>query len=100
LEKGFRLVAVVYKVMPGGIDEPRYAMQDKSDLPLLRYLAFLDPLKDSAMEALNKLKVLNADFGFQRRGNSQAVIRSSCLKIACWCWSRVCWKVTGCLVIA
>ncbi len=59
--EGFRVVAVAYKVMPGINDEPHYGLQDESDLTLLGYLAFLDPPKDSAMEALKKLKMLNVD---------------------------------------
>ena len=59
--QGFRVVAVAYKVMPGINDEPHYEMQDESDLTLLGYLAFLDPPKDSATEALKQLKILNVD---------------------------------------
>jgi Mg2+-importing ATPase len=59
--QGFRVVAVAYKVMPGVNDEPHYEMQDESDLTLLGYLAFLDPPKDSATEALKQLKTLNVD---------------------------------------
>ena len=36
-------------------------LQDESDLTLLGYMAFLDPPKDSAMEALKRLKTLNVD---------------------------------------
>ena len=59
--QGFRVVTVAYKVMPGINDEPHYEMQDESDLTLLGYLAFLDPPKDSATEALKQLKILNVD---------------------------------------
>src|SRR5512142_454740 len=59
--QGFRVVAVAYKVMPGDNDEPHYEMQDESGLTLLGYLAFLDPPKDSAMEALKRLRILNVD---------------------------------------
>jgi Mg2+-importing ATPase len=59
--QGFRVVAVAYKVMPGDNDEPRYEMRDESDMTLLGYLAFLDPPKDSAREALKRLKALNVD---------------------------------------
>ena len=59
--QGFRVVAVAYKVMPGDNDEPHYEMKDESGLTLLGYLAFLDPPKDSVMEALKRLKMLNVD---------------------------------------
>ena len=59
--QGFRVVAVAYKVIPNGNDEPHYEVPDESDLTLLGYLAFLDPPKDSAIEALKRLKTLNVD---------------------------------------
>jgi Mg2+-importing ATPase len=59
--QGFRVVAVAYKVMPGDNDEPHYQVQDESGMTLLGYLAFLDPPKETAMEALKRLKMLNVD---------------------------------------
>jgi Mg2+-importing ATPase len=59
--QGFRVVAIAYKIISGGSDEPHYAVQDESDMTLLGYLAFLDPPKDTAAEALKRLKALNVD---------------------------------------
>jgi Mg2+-importing ATPase len=59
--KGFRVVALAYKQMPGAMDEPTYAVKDESDLILLGFLAFLDPPKETAAEALKKLRNLNVD---------------------------------------
>ncbi len=59
--QGFRVVAVAYKIIPGDNDEPHYNVQDESDLTLLGYLAFLDPPKETAMEALKRLESLNVD---------------------------------------
>ena len=59
--QGFRVVAIAYKIMPGGNDEPHYAVQDESNMILLGFLAFLDPPKESAAEALKRLKTLNVD---------------------------------------
>jgi Mg2+-importing ATPase len=59
--QGFRVVAVAYKVMPGADDEPHYEMQDEADMTLLGFLAFLDPPKETATEALKRLHVLNVD---------------------------------------
>jgi Mg2+-importing ATPase len=53
--EGFRVIAVAYRWFPGENDEPHYTIQDESDLTLLGYLAFLDPPKDTATEALSKL---------------------------------------------
>ncbi|NMC33678.1 MAG: magnesium-translocating P-type ATPase [Veillonellaceae bacterium] len=60
--KGFRVVAIAYKVMPAGdSDEPHYEVSDEKDLTLLGYLAFLDPPKESALEALKRLRDLKVE---------------------------------------
>jgi len=50
---GFRVVAVAYKEMPP--EQIAYTVADESDLTLLGYIAFLDPPKDSAAEAIADL---------------------------------------------
>jgi len=57
--QGFRVVAIAYKVIPGDDDEPHYKMQDEADMTLLGFLAFLDPPKETAAEALKRLHALN-----------------------------------------
>jgi Mg2+-importing ATPase len=59
--QGFRVIALAYKQMPGATDDPVYAIKDESDLILLGFLAFLDPPKDSATEALKRLHNLSVD---------------------------------------
>ena len=59
--QGFRVIALAYKQMPGGSDEQVYSVKDESDLILLGFLAFLDPPKDTAAEALKRLQSLNVD---------------------------------------
>ncbi|RFC32652.1 MAG: Mg2+-importing ATPase [Candidatus Nitrotoga sp. MKT] len=59
--EGFRVIALAYKQMQGASDEPVYAVKDESDLILLGFLAFLDPPKDTAAEALKRLHRLNVD---------------------------------------
>jgi len=59
--QGFRVIALAYKQMPGSSDEPVYAVKDEADLILLGFLAFLDPPKDTAAEALKRLHSLNVD---------------------------------------
>ena len=59
--QGFRVIALAYKQMPGATDEPTYAVKDESDLILLGFLAFLDPPKDTAAEALKQLHRLSVD---------------------------------------
>ena len=59
--QGFRVIAIAYKQMPGATDEPLYSVKDESDLILLGFLAFLDPPKDTATEALKRLHGLQVD---------------------------------------
>jgi Mg2+-importing ATPase len=59
--QGFRVIALAYKQMPGGSDEPIYSVKDESDLVLLGFLAFLDPPKDTAAAALKQLHSLSVD---------------------------------------
>lgn len=56
-EDGFRVIAVAYKEIPIPLDTvPTYSTQDECDLILVGYLAFLDPPKDSAIEAIAALQ--------------------------------------------
>jgi P-type Mg2+ transporter len=59
--QGFRVIALAYKQMPGSSDAPVYSVKDESDLILLGFLAFLDPPKDTATEALKRLHSLSVD---------------------------------------
>ena len=59
--QGFRVIALAYKQMPGASDEPVYSVKDESGLILLGFLAFLDPPKDTATEALKRLHSLSVD---------------------------------------
>ncbi len=63
---GFRVVAVAYKEMDPS--KTTYSIEDEVDLTLLGYIAFLDPPKESAREAIAalarkgvKVKVLTGD---------------------------------------
>jgi Mg2+-importing ATPase len=53
--EGYRVIAVAYRIFSGKDDTPHYTIQDESDLTLLGYMAFLDPPKATAAEALSKL---------------------------------------------
>ena len=55
------MIALAYKQMPGASDELVYSVKDESDLILLGFLAFLDPPKDTATEALKRLHSLSVD---------------------------------------
>jgi Mg2+-importing ATPase len=59
--QGFRVIALAYKQMPNAPDEPVYSVKDESDLILLGFMAFLDPPKDTAAEALKRLQALHVN---------------------------------------
>jgi len=54
--EGYRVIAIAYRVFPGGNEAPHYSIADESNLTLLGYMAFLDPPKSTTPEALGKLK--------------------------------------------
>jgi Mg2+-importing ATPase len=75
---GFRVVAVAYKEM----HEPKaaYSVDDEADLTLLGYIAFLDPPKESAREAIAvlagkgvRVKILT--------GDNEVVTRKICREV-------------------
>jgi len=51
--QGFRVIALAYKTMQNAPDEPVYSVK-MNPLILLGFLAFLDPPKDTATEALKR----------------------------------------------
>ncbi len=53
--EGFRVIGVAFRFFPGTDDTPHYTIKDESDLTLLGYLAFLDPPKDTASQAIHEL---------------------------------------------
>ncbi len=52
---GFRVVALSCKMLSNESDNPVYSVRDEADLILLGFLAFLDPPKETAAEALSRL---------------------------------------------
>ena len=63
---GFRVIAVAYKTM--AVQQSAYSVKDETGLTLLGYVAFLDPPKDSAREAISlliskgiRVKILTGD---------------------------------------
>lgn len=72
---GLRVIAVAYKVMPP--DQAHYAINDESDLILLGNIAFLDPPKDSAAEAIKALKGSGVDVKIIT-GDNEIITRKIC----------------------
>jgi Mg2+-importing ATPase len=77
-EDGFRVIAVAYRMLEA--TQPTCSVQDERDLILLGYVAFLDPPKDGAIQALAALaahglsvKVLTGDNDIVARRICKAV---------------------------
>jgi Mg2+-importing ATPase len=78
--QGFRVIALAYKQMPGASDAPVYAVKDESDLILLGFLAFLDPPKDTAIEALKRLRDLSVAVKILT-GDNEIITAYICAKV-------------------
>ncbi len=77
-EDGFRVVAVAYKEIDS--PKPAYSIADESGLTLLGYIAFLDPPKDSAREAIAAL----AEQGVRVKiltGDNEVITRKICREV-------------------
>ncbi len=75
---GFRVVAVAYKEMD--LSRTAYTVADETDLTLLGYIAFLDPPKESAREAIAAL----AEKGVQVKvltGDNEVITRKICSEV-------------------
>jgi Mg2+-importing ATPase len=57
--EGFRVIALAYKEFPRGEGPREFEVKDESGLILKGFLAFLDPPKQEAAEAINRLRALN-----------------------------------------
>lgn len=73
--EGLRVIAVAYKVMPP--DQLHYAIADEKDLVLLGNIAFLDPPKDSAAQAIKALKRNGVDVKIIT-GDNEIITRKIC----------------------
>jgi Mg2+-importing ATPase len=74
-EDGLRVIAVAYKELP--LDQRNYSVADEQDLILIGLIAFLDPPKDSAFQAIAALN----NSGVQVKvltGDNPIVTRKTC----------------------
>jgi len=72
---GLRVIAVAYKTIP--LEQSHCAIADESDLILLGNIAFLDPPKDSAAQALKALKRNGVDVKILT-GDNEIITRKIC----------------------
>jgi len=74
-EDGLRALAVAYRWFPA--EDRTYTVADETDLVLAGYVAFLDPPKESAREAIAALK----EYGIEVKivtGDNEVVTRKIC----------------------
>ena len=77
-DDGFRVIAVAYKELPP--EQSTYGVTDEDGLVLAGYIAFLDPPKDSAREAIRVLQ----EYGVAVKvltGDNEAVTRNICRQV-------------------
>lgn len=75
---GFRVVAVAYKEVPEL--KGAYSVADESDLILVGFIAFLDPPKDSAREALEALAAAGVTVKILT-GDNEIITRKVCREV-------------------
>ena len=78
-EDGFRVVAVAYKEIDP--PKPAYSVADESGLTLLGYIAFLDPPKESAREAIAALGAKGVAVKILT-GDNEVITRKICREVA------------------
>jgi len=78
--QGFRVITLAYKIIPVDLHGSVYTVADEKELVLMGILAFLDPPKQTAPEALQKLTEHNVSVKILT-GDSEAVTRSICQRV-------------------
>lgn len=76
--EGFRVIAVAYKKIIK--DNRRYSIADEANLTLLGFLAFLDPPKDTAADAIRELKAYGIGIKVLT-GDNDLVARKICSEV-------------------
>ncbi len=76
--EGFRVIALAYKEMPR--DKQVYSVSDESGMILRGFLAFLDPPKSTAAEAIARLKQRNVSVRILT-GDNELVTTTICKKV-------------------
>lgn len=77
-EDGFRVIAIAYKETPP--TTPLYSVKDESELILVGYIAFLDPPKDSARDAIAALNRHGVSVKILT-GDNEVVTRKICYEV-------------------
>lgn len=78
--QGFRVIAIAYKFVEKEVHDKVYNVKDEFDLTLLGFLAFLDPPKEDAAEALAQLARNNVKVKILT-GDNDTVTASICQQV-------------------
>ncbi|HVS94852.1 MAG TPA: magnesium-translocating P-type ATPase [Puia sp.] len=78
--KGFRVVALAYRTIPKPPGGPHYEACDEKDMVLLGFLSFFDPPKETAQEALARLKKLHVEVKILT-GDNEFITACICQKV-------------------
>ena len=78
--EGFRVIALAYKIFPAGEGKRDYSVRDETGLILKGFLAFLDPPKETAAEAINRLRALNVTVHILT-GDNELVTKTICRQV-------------------
>jgi len=79
-DDGFRVLALAYKNISADEHSPTFSVSDESQLTLLGFLAFFDPPRESASEALEKLHQNAVDVKILT-GDNDVVTASICRQV-------------------
>jgi Mg2+-importing ATPase len=79
-EEGFRVIALAYRNLEPGDAKPEYEPADESDLILKGFLAFLDPPKETAAEAIRRLRAANVAVHILT-GDNELVTQTICRQV-------------------
>ncbi|MEI8174867.1 MAG: magnesium-translocating P-type ATPase [bacterium] len=74
-EQGFRVIAVAYKEV--NLERKVFSIEDEQELTLVGFLAFFDPPKESAKEAIKDLEELGVKIKILT-GDNEIVTRKTC----------------------
>lgn len=77
-EKGFRVLCIAHKTNPSSVDV--FSTKDETDMVLIGYLAFLDPLKESTTGAIQALAAHGVHTKILTRDNDK-VTRTICAQV-------------------
>lgn len=77
-EDGMRILAIAYKNLP--VEDRTYTVDDENDLTLVGYIAFLDPPKEGAREAIAALGAYGIDVKIIT-GDNEIVTRKICSEV-------------------